>query len=149
MRNHVRNLTMPPAPNFDIPPSPPGSPSATSAKKATQFLALKKEKAIHFNERVLQSSALRNPELSQRLTELAQISQENQYKSSLPQEFAVRTEYPESAHADQLIKAHKKIAAERESEQKGKRSRLEFVAGKSEGGDAAGQPASKKSKSRE
>ncbi|GAB7344033.1 hypothetical protein MBLNU457_1955t1 [Dothideomycetes sp. NU457] len=141
-RNQMRNLTMPPEPDFDIPPSPPGSPSAISANKATQFLALKK-KATHFNERVLQSSALRNPELAQKLTGFAQISQEDQYKSSLPQKTAVRTQYPESAYADQLIKAHKKIAAEKENDQKGKRTRLDFVAGKSEGGDATSPPVKK------
>jgi len=145
-RSQVRNLTMPPGPDFDILPSPPGSPQANSTKKSTQFLSYKKQ-ATHLNERVLRSSALRNPELPKKLTEFAEISQKNQYKSSLPMTTAVRTQYPESAHADQLTKAHKKIAAERESEQKGKRSRLDFVAGKSEGGDASGQPM-KKSRTR-
>jgi len=144
-RLQVRNLTMPPVPNFDIPASPPGSPPAGSTKKFTQFLTLKKQ-GIHFNERLLGSSALRNPELVSKLMGFAGISQEEQYISSLPEELAVRTQFPPAASVDQLIKAHRNIAAKRESDQKGKRDRLEFVPGKSEGGDASGQPVKKKSK---
>jgi len=136
---------MPPVPNFEIPASPPGSPPAGSTKKFTQFLALKKQ-GVHFNERLANSSALRNPELVRKLMDFAGISQEEQYKSSLPEGLAVRTQFPEGAYVDELIKSHQKIAAKREIDQKGKRERLEFVAGKSEGGDGTGQPVKKKSR---
>ncbi|KAG9885164.1 hypothetical protein KCV02_g19196, partial [Aureobasidium melanogenum] len=58
----LRNLTMPPVPNFQIPPSPPGSPPPDTTTKFARFLDLKK-KGTHFNQRLYHSSALRNPGL--------------------------------------------------------------------------------------
>lgn len=129
-RLHMRNLTMPPIPNFDIPASPPGSPPPATTAKFARFLELKKQ-GVHFNERLQQSSALRNPGLLQKLMDLAGITQEDQYASALPEDVAIPTVYPEWAYADELVKAHEKMGKKMEDESKGKqREKVEFVSSK-------------------
>lgn len=74
-RSLIHDLTLPTIPNFDIPASPPGSPPPAAAgtnAKFTQFLALKR-KGTHFNEKLEQSSALRNPALTDKLLQFVDI----------------------------------------------------------------------------
>lgn len=111
----VRNLTMPPVPNFDIPPSPPGSPVPGSTEKFTRFLDLKK-KGVHFNEKLEKSSALRNPNLLHKLRDFAGIDGDQQYASSLPDDLAVPTVFPEWAYADELNKIQAQISKKREKD---------------------------------
>lgn len=145
-RLQIRNLTMPPVPNFDIPPSPPGSPPLDSTAKFQNFLKLKRD-GVHFNKRLQQSSALRNPQLLQNLMEYAGISNEDQYASSLPEHLAVPTKYPSWAYADELVKEHRKIAEKSERESRGKRPKLDFVGGTSEASSSSLQrPDGKKSR---
>ena len=92
-REALRNLTMPPVPNFDIPPSPPGSPLPKSTKKFANFLKLKKQ-GTHFNERLSKTPALKNPMLFQKLRQHAGVSDEEQYATTLSEELAVPTSYP-------------------------------------------------------
>jgi hypothetical protein len=83
---------MPPVPNFDIPdaPSPPAQNSeeaatlAAVAKQFERFLELKKQ-GIHFNERLQNSTSLRNPSLLPKLMAFAEITEEDCYmrRSSL------------------------------------------------------------------
>ena len=141
VRLQVRNLTMPPIPNFDIPPSPPGSPPPVATAKFKRFLDLKKQ-GTHFNERLNQSSALRDPGLLQRLLGFAGIKDEDQYASSLPVEVAVPTKYPSWAYADELVKAHEKIAKQREQDPKGKRDKVDFVPSRVEDTNVPSRPAS-------
>lgn len=122
----IRNLTMPPVPNFDIPPSPPGSPPAATNAKFKRFLELKKQ-GVHFNERLHQSSALRNPGLLQKLMDFAGISEEDSYASALPEELAIPTTYPQWAYGEELVKSHEQIAKKHEQEAKGQRERVDFV----------------------
>ena len=142
-RLQIRSMTMPPTPNFDIPASPSGSPNAASTAKFTRFLELKKQ-GVHFNERLLHSSALRNPALLHKLMDFAGISDEEQYTSSLPSELAVTTNFPVWAYADELVKAHEKITKRREQDSKGKREKLDFVSATAQ--NSVASPARKKSR---
>lgn len=103
---------MPPVPNFEIPPSPPGSPPPASTAKFDRFLELKR-KGTHFNERLQQSSALRNPGLLSSLMDFAGITEEDSRATTLPSELGVPTKFPKWAYADELVKAHEKLAKER------------------------------------
>ncbi|KAF2810133.1 uncharacterized protein BDZ99DRAFT_462735 [Mytilinidion resinicola] len=123
----IRNLTMPPIPNFDIPPSPPGSPRPGPTARFAQFLELKK-RGVHFNERIEKTSALRNPSHLQKLMEFAGISETDQYASTLPEELAIPSKFPEWAYADQLVASQKEITKQREAEQaRVQREAIEFV----------------------
>lgn len=133
----LRNLTMPPIPNFDIPPSPPGTPPPATTAKFARFLDLKK-KGVHFNERLNQSSALRNPGLLSKLMEFAGVSQEDQYASSLPEHLAVATKFPEWAYGDKLVKEHERIAKRKEEEKaKAQREAIDFVPAKAVDGSSS------------
>ncbi|KJR88470.1 uncharacterized protein SPSK_07613 [Sporothrix schenckii 1099-18] len=73
-RAAVRQLTMPSVPDFDIPGSPEPDAAATSAaalaalnKKFATFLELKQKKDTHFNARLAQSDAMKNPALMDKL----------------------------------------------------------------------------------
>lgn len=126
----LRNLTMPPIANFEIPPSPPGSPPPVTTAKFARFLELKK-KGVHFNERLNQSSALRNPGLLSKLMDYAGISQEDQYASVLPKAVAIPTVFPDWAYADKLVKEHERIAKRKEEERaKMQREAVDFVPAK-------------------
>ena len=123
----IRNLTMPPVPNFNIPPSPPGSPPPASTKKFARFLELKKQ-GVHFNERLEQTTALKNPGLFQKLKEHAGINEEEQYASSLSEDLAVPTSFPPWAYGEELNKSQQKIKHWRELADKGKRREaIDFV----------------------
>lgn len=125
----IRNLTMPPVPKFDIPPSPPGSPPPATTNKFARFLELKK-KGSHFNDRLNQSTALRNPGLLPKLMDFAAFSHEDQY--ALPwKEHTIATKFPDWAYGDKLVAAHDKIAKKKEQERaKTPREALDFVPAK-------------------
>ncbi|KAI4739909.1 hypothetical protein E4T50_09652 [Aureobasidium sp. EXF-12298] len=132
----LRNLTMPPVPNFDIPPSPPGSPPPDTTTKFARFLDLKK-KGTHFNQRLYHSSALRNPGLLPKLLDFAGISQEDQYATPWSQG-AVATKFPEWAYGDKLVAAHEKIAKKKEQDKtKNPREAVDFVPAKQEAAAAS------------
>ncbi|KAI4724743.1 hypothetical protein E4T49_07493 [Aureobasidium sp. EXF-10728] len=127
----LRNLTMPPVPNFQIPPSPPGSPPPETTTKFARFLDLKK-KGTHFNQRLYHSSALRNPGLLPKLLDFAGISQEDQYATPWSQG-AVATKFPDWAYGDKLVAAHERIAKKKEQEKtKTPREAVDFVPAKQE-----------------
>lgn len=136
----LRNLTMPPVPNFDIPPSPPGSPPADTTKRFDNFLALK-AKGVHFNAKLATSSQLRNPSLLRKLTAFAGIDERDQYASALPEDLAVPVAYPPWAYAEQLNKKQAETQKKREDGKKG-RDGIEFVAAS---GGTSGATAGKKS----
>ncbi|OCK75848.1 hypothetical protein K432DRAFT_385899 [Lepidopterella palustris CBS 459.81] len=123
----IRNLTLPPVPNFNIPPSPPASPPPKSTAKFRQFLELKR-RGVHFNERLEKTSALRNPSHLQKLMGFAGLSDMDQYASTLPEEVAVPTSFPEWADAKQLAMTQKGITKRREEEQaRTQREAIDFV----------------------
>jgi hypothetical protein len=123
----IQKLTLPTVPNFGIPPSPPGSPPQASSKKFAQFLDLKK-KGVHFNQRLEGSSVLRDPGHLQRLMDFAGINQEEQSATTLPEDLAVPTVFPEWAYADQLRASQRQILKSKEQARSvAPREAVEFV----------------------
>jgi hypothetical protein len=118
---------MPSTPNFNIPPSPPGSPPPDTNKKFANFLKLKKQ-GVHFNERLANTPALKNPTLLEKLKQHAGVGEEEQYATTLSSNLAVPTSYPPWAYADELNKAQSKLRQKRENDVKRKgRDAVEFV----------------------
>ncbi|EME80232.1 uncharacterized protein MYCFIDRAFT_89874 [Pseudocercospora fijiensis CIRAD86] len=142
-RQRLRELTMPTVPNFDIPnsPLPPARNSeeaaalAATTKKFEKFLELKK-KGLHFNERLQNSSSLRNPSLLPKLMKFAGISQEDSHRSSLPEGLGVAVRWPEECYVETLMKQNER----REKKQaRAPGDKIDFVPAKSTGstpGDA-------------
>ncbi|KAF3803601.1 hypothetical protein GCG54_00004773 [Colletotrichum gloeosporioides] len=111
----LRDLTLPPVPNFDIPPSPPGSPPPALTAKFTQFIELKK-KGVHFNAKLAQSSALRNPSLTDKLMDFVDIDGRGGYATTLPHDIWDPTSeaaLPEWATRTALRQSQERVRAER------------------------------------
>ncbi|KAK4931853.1 hypothetical protein LTR66_016018 [Elasticomyces elasticus] len=140
----VRNLTMPPIPDFNIPPSPPGTPPAATSAKFAHFLQLKAQ-GVHFNKKLEQSSALRDPSLLPRLMQYAGINGEEQYASTLPEDVAVPTRFPDWCYADELVKSSEAMTKKFEQERAGTpRDAIDFVRTMhSAGSSRAGTPGGK------
>jgi hypothetical protein len=123
----IQTLTLPTVPNFDMPPSPPGSPPQSATKKFAQFLELKK-KGQHFNQRLEGSSVLRDPGHLRKLMEFAGISEEDSYASTLSEDVAVPAVFPDWAYVEELRASQKRIAKEKEQgKSKAPREAVEFV----------------------
>lgn len=83
-RTLLRDLTLPALPNMDIPASPPLSPSDISSverlsaltSKFDKFLELKRNKGQHFNSRIAQSAATKNPGLMDKLMRFVGVETE-------------------------------------------------------------------------
>ncbi|TID27322.1 HCNGP domain-containing protein [Venturia nashicola] len=126
-RLSIRDLTMPPVPNFNIPPSPPGSPPLAATKRFTRFLELKKQ-GIHFNAKLETSSALKNPNLLPKLRQFAGIDEKDSLATALPEGLAVPTSFPAWAYTDQLNKTQQVVKKKKEEEQAQKqRESIDFV----------------------
>ncbi|KAH0491362.1 hypothetical protein TgHK011_002797 [Trichoderma gracile] len=141
-RGLIHHLTLPSVPNLDIPPSPPGSPPLEANKKVEQFLQLKK-KGVHFNSKLEQSAALKNPSLMDKLLDFVGIDDAAQYETTLPKELWDPRGFPEWAFRDRLSKSREKIAKEKESERtSGGRTAVEFApsTSSSSGGGPAARP---------
>ncbi|KAF2854534.1 hypothetical protein T440DRAFT_495939 [Plenodomus tracheiphilus IPT5] len=143
-RARVQNLTLPTVPNFDIPPSPPGSPPLKATKKFAQFLNLKR-KGQHFNQRLEGSSVLRDPGHLQRLMDFAGISEEDSYTTTISDDVAVPVAFPPWAYVEELRTSQKSILKAREQgKSKVPRDAVEFVsATKSGTSSGTGTPAGK------
>jgi hypothetical protein len=149
----IQNLTLPTVPNFNIPPSPPGSPPRKSTQKFAQFLELK-QKGQHFNQRLENSSVVRDPNHSSKLMDFAsvcnvaantpaplanfsQITDEDQYASTLSEGLSVPVTWPNWAHGDALNASQKKITKAKESERsRVPRGSVDFVPAR--GGTSSG-----------
>ncbi|KAI0137017.1 HCNGP-like protein-domain-containing protein [Xylariales sp. AK1849] len=105
----LRDLTLPTVPNMEIPPSPPGSPPPGTNKKFEQFLELKK-KGVHFNSKIAQSSALKNPGLMDKLLNFVEISQKDQYKTTLTTDLWDPNGYSKSAYKEHLRQSQADIS---------------------------------------
>ncbi|KAH6612621.1 HCNGP-like protein-domain-containing protein [Boeremia exigua] len=140
----IQNLTLPTVPNFEIPPSPPGSPPQRATKKFAQFLELKK-KGQHFNQRLESSSVLRDPGHLQKLMDFAGIGEEEQYASTLPEGFAVPTVFPPWAYVEELRASQKRIFKAKEQEKsRTPRGAVDFVAATNPGKTSTVQSAGKR-----
>ena len=126
-RAAIRNLTLPTIPNFDIPPSPPGSPPPGMDKKFEHFLELKKQ-GVHFNDKLAKSSALKNPSLLQKLMDFAGIDEEDQYNTTLPEDIWNPKAIPAWAYKEELAKSQQEISKKREEEKsRVQRESMDFV----------------------
>ncbi|KAL4868755.1 hypothetical protein BDV12DRAFT_168936 [Aspergillus spectabilis] len=123
----IHELTLPPVPNLDIPPSPPGSPNPSANAKFAHFLSLKKQE-VHFNEKLAGSISLKNPSLLKNMMEHAGIDEQAQYSSSLPSDLWNVSNLPSWGYKDELLKAQRELNARlEESRLKGRRDTIEFV----------------------
>ncbi|KAH8815206.1 HCNGP-like protein-domain-containing protein [Xylogone sp. PMI_703] len=126
-RSLLRNLTLPTVPNYEIPPSPPGSPIGSTDSKFKHFLDLKKQ-GTHFNEKLARSSALKNPSLMQKLMDFANVGETDQYSTTLPTELWNPKAFPEYAYKEELGRSQKAILKRREEEKaRGHRESVDFV----------------------
>lgn len=114
----LRDMTLPTAPNYDIPPSPPGSPVPSTKSKFKHFLDLKK-KDVHFNEKLANSAALKNPSLMQKLMDFADIDEASQYATTLDKELWSPGSFPESAYKEGLSKIQQQILKKRDEKNRG------------------------------
>ena len=123
----MRDLTLPTVPNLNIPDSPPGSPPPGMDKKFSHFLELKKQ-GIHFNEKLANSSALKNPSLLGKLMTFAALEESDQYATTLPKETWDPQGFPPWAYHEELAKAQDEAQKEREKEMaRTQREAIEFV----------------------
>jgi len=123
----LRDLTLPTIPNYDIPPSPPGSPMESTNSKFKHFLELKKQ-GVHFNEKLAKSSALKNPSLMQKLMDFSDIDEAGQYATTLAKDLWNPAGFPEYAYKEELAKSQQRILKKKEDEKtRGRRESVEFV----------------------
>lgn len=126
-RSLIHNLTLPTVPNLDIPPSPPTSPSSATAQAALtaridKFLELKRKKGTHFNAKIADSHALKNPPLMDKLLGFVGVGidfQEGpavateQYATTLSTELWDPAAFPEWAYRGQLRKSQERMQKEK------------------------------------
>ena len=141
-------MTLPPIPNLDIPPSPPGSPNAAANQKISHFLSLKKQ-GVHFNEKLVASSSLKNPSLLDKLMEHAGIDGQAQYATSLPGDLWDVSILPPWGFKEELqssqLETRRKIE---EKKSTGQRESIDFVPGNGSGDSSrAGTPSGGKGRS--
>ncbi|KAL2003445.1 hypothetical protein VTN02DRAFT_3756 [Thermoascus thermophilus] len=138
-RSLIHDLTLPPIPNLDIPPSPPGSPNPALNNKFEHFLSLKKQ-GVHFNEKLTKSSSLKNPSLLTKMRWHAGIDDQAQYATSIPSELWDVSALPTWGFKEELLKSQQELRRKTEERRAaGQRESIDFVpaqipAGSSRGG---------------
>lgn len=139
----IHDLTLPPVPNLDIPPSPPGSPDPKANAKFAHFLSLKKQ-GTHFNEKLAGSSSLKNPSLLKKMMSHAGINDEAQYSTSLPPDLWDMSNLPKWGYKEELLQTQQEIRRKMEEKRlPGQRDSIEFVSGASGGTGRMDFPRSK------
>ncbi|KAJ5736679.1 uncharacterized protein N7483_001804 [Penicillium malachiteum] len=123
----IQDMTLPPVPNLDIPPSPPGSPDPAANAKFEHFLSLKKQ-GVHFNTKLASSSSLKNPSLLMKMMAHAGIDEQSQYDTSLPPDVWTTSDLPSWAVKEELFRSQQRYKRKM-GEQVGQRSSVEFVSG--------------------
>ncbi|KAK2783927.1 hypothetical protein FQN52_009448 [Onygenales sp. PD_12] len=146
-RTLIHDMTLPPIPNLDIPPSPPGSPNPAANQKFAHFLSLKRQ-GVHFNEKLASSSSLRNPGLLSKLMEHAGIDEQVQYATSLPADLWDTSTLPPWGYKEELQKSQQDIRRKIEEKKASTpREAIDFVSGGASGESSrGGTPASGKGK---
>jgi hypothetical protein len=95
--------------------------------KFKHFLELKKQ-GVHFNEKLAQSSALKNPSLMQKLMDFADIDEAGQYATTLPKDLWNPHVFPEYAYKEELAHSQQKIRKKKEDEKaRDQRESIDFV----------------------
>ncbi|KAF8247433.1 hypothetical protein K440DRAFT_297556 [Wilcoxina mikolae CBS 423.85] len=125
-RSLIHSLTLPTSIPL-IPPSPTGSPPPSLVGKFSHFRDLKTE-GVHFNEKLLRSSSLRNPNLLQKLTAFVRLENMDQYATNLTSELWDPTGFNKEAFVEVLAANHTRIAEARERAKiEQAREKVEFV----------------------
>lgn len=122
IRQQIQMLTMPPIPNFQIPPSPPPEDPSSMAvvnKKVREFLELKKN-GVHFNQRLLSSSALSNPRMSEMLMGLAGIEGVTQYDHAQSEGVGIDVRHWAGLRVEQIVSEMEQARAKDAEGRKGK-----------------------------
>ncbi|KAJ5468667.1 hypothetical protein N7475_006419 [Penicillium sp. IBT 31633x] len=123
----IQDLTLPPVPNLDIPPSPPGSPNPAANAKFEHFLSLKKQ-GVHFNSKLASSSSLKNPSLLVKMMEHAGIEEEAQYDTSLPADLWTTSDLPKWGFKEELLRTQQILRKQSEEKKaSGQRTSVGFV----------------------
>jgi hypothetical protein len=122
----LRDLTLPTLPSYDIPASPPGSPVESTNAKFKHFLQLKKQ-AVHFNEKLAKSLALKNPSLMQKLMDFSDIDEAGQYSTVLPEELWSPRKFPDYAYKEELAKTQQRLLKKKDEEKLRGRESVDFV----------------------
>ena len=137
-RAAIRDLTVPPMPILNIPPSPPGSPLPENEKKFQHFLELKKQ-GIHFNEKLANSSALKNPNLLQKLMDHAGLDEQDQYSFTFSENLFSPRKFPPWAYKEELARSQQIVAKKKEEERaKAPHENIEFVSAAGSGPSGKG-----------
>ncbi|OTA55501.1 hypothetical protein K449DRAFT_388175 [Hypoxylon sp. EC38] len=135
----LRDLTLPPLPNTDIPPSPPGSPPPGTSAKFERFLELKKQ-GVHFNSKVASNPSLRNPALMDKLSKFVELdAPADQYQTTLPADIWDPAAFPRWAYKEQLKQSQ---ADTEKARARTKGAPVEFVAAGSAGDGQGAQQSS-------
>lgn len=125
----IQDLTLPPVPNLDIPPSPPGSPNPAANAKFEHFLSLKKQ-GVHFNSKLASSSSLKNPSLLMKMMEHAGIDEKSQYETSLPADLWTTSNLPTWGYKEELLRTQQILRKQSEDKKaSGQRTSVGFVPG--------------------
>ncbi|KAI1210047.1 HCNGP-like protein-domain-containing protein [Annulohypoxylon truncatum] len=141
----LRDLTLPPIPNTDIPPSPPGSPPPATSAKFERFLELKKQ-GVHFNSKVAQNPSLRNPALTEKLLAFVELGgAADQYQTTLPADIWDPAAFPRWAYKEQLKQSQAEVEKVRA---RGKGAPVEFVAATASSAEDGQKPSTGKRKTR-
>ncbi|KAK6534606.1 hypothetical protein TWF281_005914 [Arthrobotrys megalospora] len=142
-RSLLRSYTIPNlTPDFSIPESPPGSPPAGTSKQFATFLNLKK-KNVHFNQKLLQTTALRNPNLLENLMTHVGMDSVGQYASNWSKEIwnpdpKVLGEGIESLRGENAVQALARLQKVGFEERMAERKTVEFVGSSSAVGEKSG-----------
>lgn len=125
----IQDLTLPPVPNLDIPPSPPGSPDPAANAKFEHFLSLKKQ-GVHFNTKLASSSSLKNPSLMQKMMQHSGIDEQAQHETSLPAELWDTSALPQWGFKEELLRTQQDMRNKTEAQNASEpRSSIQFVSG--------------------
>ncbi|KAG9249841.1 HCNGP-like protein-domain-containing protein [Emericellopsis atlantica] len=136
-RTIIHDLTLPSIPNVDIQASPPGSPPPGANKKFEQFILLKKQ-GVHFNAKLENSEALRNPSLMDKLLGFVGVEGKEQYETTLRDGWWDPKAFPREAYRRTLRKNQEKITREREADKAaGNRTSVDFVPSTTTGGNTS------------
>ncbi|KAK6350818.1 hypothetical protein TWF718_004003 [Orbilia javanica] len=142
-RSLLRSYTIPNlAPDFSIPESPPGSPPAGTSKQFATFLSLKK-KNVHFNQKLSQTTALRNPNLLENLMMHVGMDSVGQYASNWRRDIwnpdpKVLGEGIESLRGENAVQALARLQKVGFEERMAERKTVEFVGSSSVAGEKIG-----------
>ncbi|PYI23337.1 hypothetical protein BO86DRAFT_426748 [Aspergillus japonicus CBS 114.51] len=127
-RTIIHDLTLPPVPNLDIPPSPPSSPDPSADAKFAHFLSLKKQ-GVHFNEKLSGSASLRNPSLLKAMMNHAGIDDRAQYQAALPPAIWNAPDLPSWGFMEEIRQAQRDIQGTMEERRSARqREEIAFVA---------------------